>query len=279
MNRYLFSLRVTVKDGERALLMRNGRFERVLEPGRHTLFDPAPARGRAAQGRARRVPGRPFRRAQDGAAGARGRAVRGGRTKADEVAIVSLDGRPLHLMGPWQTRVFWKVATRVDVERIDVAGDPKVDPRHLAMVARERNLLVAEHVVENHEAGLLYVEGRLTERLAPGRHAFWTVGRRIEVKRFDLRPQAVEITAQEMLTKDRIALRVTLTAFRRIVDPERAVEHGAGRGCVAVPAGAVRDPRGGGLAHARRGALGQERARRGASRLSCASASRRPASR
>ena len=91
------------------------------------------------------------------------------------------------------------------------------------MVARERNLMVTEHVIENHEAGLLYVEGRLVERLAPGRHAFWTVGRRIEVKRFDLRPQAVEITAQEMLTKDRIALRVTLTAFRRIVDPERAV--------------------------------------------------------
>ena len=62
-------------------------------------------------------------------------------TKADEVAIVSLDGRPMHLMGPWQTRVFWKVATRVDVERIDVASDPKVAPRHLAMVARERNTL------------------------------------------------------------------------------------------------------------------------------------------
>ena len=41
--------------------------------------------------------------------------------------------------------------------------------------------------------------------------------------RLDLRPQALEITAQEMLTKDRIALRVTLTAFRRIVDPERTV--------------------------------------------------------
>jgi len=46
---------------------------------------------------------------------------------------------------------------------------------------------------------------------------------KIEVKRLDLRPQAVEITAQEMLTRDRIALRVTLTAFRRIVDPERVV--------------------------------------------------------
>ena len=82
---------------------------------------------------------------------------------------------------------------------------------------------VAETVVENHEAGLLHVEGRLVERLAPGRHAYWTVGRKVEVKRLDLRPQAVEITAQEMLTKDRISLRVTLTALRRIVDPERAV--------------------------------------------------------
>jgi len=31
---------LTVKDGERALLTRNGRLERVLEPGRHRLFDP-----------------------------------------------------------------------------------------------------------------------------------------------------------------------------------------------------------------------------------------------
>ena len=224
MNRYLFSLRVTVKDGERALLTRNGRFERVLEPGRHTLFDPAHQLAVELHNVVRaEFPADRFavlKTAQPELAAELFEEVA---TKALEVAIVSIDGRPLHLMGPWQTRVFWKVATKVDVERIDVASDPKVDARHLAMVARERNLLVTEHVVENHEAGLLYVEGRLTERLAAGRHAFWTVGRRIEVKRFDLRPQAVEITAQEMLTKDRIALRVTLTAFRRIVDPERAV--------------------------------------------------------
>ena len=34
------ALRVTVKDGERAFLTRNGRLERVLAPGRHRLFDP-----------------------------------------------------------------------------------------------------------------------------------------------------------------------------------------------------------------------------------------------
>ena len=217
-------LRVVVKDGERALLLRDGRCVRALEPGLHRLFDPLGALKAEcfnvvrAEFPAERYAVLKAERPEIAAA-----LFEAVETRADELAIVSLDGRPTHLMAPWQVRVYWKVATAVTVERIDVTSDPKVAPRHLAMVARERNIHVAEHVVENHEAGLLYVEGRFAERLAPGRHAFWTVGRKIEVKRLDLRPQAVEITAQEMLTKDRIALRVTLTAFRRIVDPERAV--------------------------------------------------------
>ena len=40
MIRHGLMLNVTVKDGERALVKRDGRLERVLEPGRHRLFDP-----------------------------------------------------------------------------------------------------------------------------------------------------------------------------------------------------------------------------------------------
>ena len=50
-------------------------------------------------------------------------------TKANEVAMVSLDGRPMYHDRPWQARAYWKVATRVAVERIDVASDPKVSAR------------------------------------------------------------------------------------------------------------------------------------------------------
>jgi len=221
---HLLTLNVTVKDGERALLTRNGQLVRVLAPGKHRLFDPL-----------HELKAEVFDVVRSEFSAERYAVLKAARpdlaaelfeaveTGADEVAIVSLDGRPVHLLTPWQTRVYWKVATRIDVERVDVSGDPKVSARHLAKIERNRSAVTSETVVENHEAGLLYVEGRLVERLAPGRHAFWTVGRKIEVKRLDLRPQAVEITAQEMLTKDRIALRVTLTAFRRIVDPERTV--------------------------------------------------------
>ena len=41
---------------------------------------------------------------------------------ANEVAIVSFDGEPKHLVPPNTTRAFWKTITKVDVERID-AGD------------------------------------------------------------------------------------------------------------------------------------------------------------
>ena len=59
-----------------------------------------------------RNPSRALRSAEGGAAGSRRRAVQGGGDRRNEVAIVSLDGRPVHLMTPWQMRVYWKVATR-----------------------------------------------------------------------------------------------------------------------------------------------------------------------
>jgi len=223
VNWRLLMLRVTVNDGERGLLVRDGSLVRVLEPGRHTLFDPSRALAVEICKIVRAE--LPFDRyavikaERPDLAADLFEVVE---TGANEIAVVSLDGRPVHLLGPWQAGVFWKVATAVTVERIDTATDPRVAPRHLTLLDLARARYMTETVVENHEAGLLYLEGRLTERLSPGRHAYWTVNRKVEVKRVDLRPQAVEITAQEMLTKDRIALRVTLTAFRRIVDPERA---------------------------------------------------------
>src|ERR1044071_6636018 len=166
MNWHFLMTHVTVKDGERALLTRSGRLERVLGPGRHRLFDPR----NELTAEVFKVVRAEFpverylvlKAARPDLAAELFEVVE---TKADEVAIVNLDGRPMQLMTPWQARVYWKVATSVDVERIDVTNDPRVTARHLAMIERNRPPLVTEAVVENHEAGLLYVAGRVLERL------------------------------------------------------------------------------------------------------------------
>ncbi|MCL2716357.1 MAG: slipin family protein [Alphaproteobacteria bacterium] len=222
MVRHLWALTLTVKDGQRALLTRDGMLTRVLEPGHYRMFDP----GRKLAAETFDVVATEFpseryaviKAARPDLAAELFEAVE---TGAEEIAVISLNGRPAHVLLPWQLRVFWKLATKVAVERIDISSQPRIAPRHLTMIDRKASTVMSESVVENHEVGLLHVDGRFVERLAPGRHAFWTVGRRIEVKRVDLRPQPVEITAQEMLTKDRIALRVTLTALRRVTDPEQ----------------------------------------------------------
>lgn len=219
----LFRFKVVVRDDERAFLMRDGRFERVLGPGRFLALDLGRrltaevvkiARAEIAADRALL-----FAMAHPAVAAEHFEIVQ---TGPGEVAIVSLDGEPKHVVLPNTTRAFWKTITRVDVERIDAAGDVRVAKRHLDKLDPARSAIVVPAQVEAHEAGLLFVDGRLVERLAAGRHAFWAVGRTVKVQKVDLRPAPLEVTAQEILTKDRVGNRVTLTAFLRVVDPEKA---------------------------------------------------------
>ncbi len=215
---------VIVKEDERALLSRDGRLLRLLEPGRFKAFDPGwrltaevikVSRAEIAVERARLI-----ERTDPALATANLEIVQAGAT---EVAIVSFDGEPKHLVLPNTARAFWKTLTRVDVERIDTAADMRVAKAHLDRMDLARNPVVTHAIVGAHEAGLLIVDGRLAERLGPGRHAFWQVGRTVAITKIDLRPTPLEVTAQEILTKDRVGIRVTLTAFTRVVDPEKAV--------------------------------------------------------
>jgi hypothetical protein len=137
---------------------------------------------------------------------------------ANEVALVFFDDDPKHLVLPNTTRVFWKTLTKVDVEKIDTATDMRISKAHMDKIDLSRTSIAVTAVVEPHEAALLIVDGALKEQLGPGRYGFWQVGRAVRLQKVDLRPQPLEVTAQEILTKDRVSIRVTLTAFYRVTD-------------------------------------------------------------
>ncbi len=216
--------RVTVKDDERAFLMRGGRFVRLLGPGRHVFFDVTGQytadvvkvlRSEIPADRALM-----FTKLSPDLADENFEVVQAG---ANEVGIVSFDGEPKHLVLPNTTRAFWKAVTDVGVDKIDTSADLRVAKRHLDKIDVARASVVVQEVVEPHEAGLLIVDGEMVERLKPGRHAFWSVARTVKIIKLDLRPTPLEVTAQEIMTKDRVGIRVTLTAFTKIVDPEKVV--------------------------------------------------------
>ena len=224
MRRSWFWLEAVVADDERALLTRNGRFERILAPGRHRYFDPG--REYAIEVVKAHRSEFPYDRALLIAA-THPEVAREyfeiQRADTHVAVIVYFDGVAKGILPPMSTRAYWKTTTRVEFTLVDTRATLRVEPRILDQIDVPRSTLVSDHEIGAHEIGLLFVDGELTERLPPGRHAFWKATRKIAVQKFDLRPQPVEVTAQELLTKDRIGLRVTLTAFYRIVDPEKAM--------------------------------------------------------
>ena len=102
MLRQFLMLRLRARERERAFQMRDGRFERVFGPGRHRLFDPmrgpsvelhnAARAEHPAERSAARKAARPDLAAE---------MFEPVETKADEVAIASLTGRPSFLVAPY----------------------------------------------------------------------------------------------------------------------------------------------------------------------------------
>jgi len=78
--------------------------------------------------------------------------------------------------------------------------------------------------VPDEGTGVLRVDGRVERLLPPGAHAFWTFGRQVAVESVDLRLQALEVTGQEILTRDKVALRLNLSATWRYTDVLKAVQ-------------------------------------------------------
>jgi hypothetical protein len=223
MARRGFWFEVVIKDDERGLLMRNGRFEELLPPGKRTIFDfwREMTVEVVKVMRAELTPEKALlmQKTHPSLAAEHLAIVQAGPT---DVALVSFDGDPKHLVLPNTTRAFWKTLTSVDVEMIDTS-EMRIAKRHVDKIDLTRTSIAVSAVVEPHEAALLIVDGALQgEPLGPGRYAFWQVGRIVRVQKVDLRPQPLEVTAQEILTKDRIAIRVTLTAFYRVIDPVMA---------------------------------------------------------
>jgi regulator of protease activity HflC (stomatin/prohibitin superfamily) len=76
--------------------------------------------------------------------------------------------------------------------------------------------------VPEHSAGVLWIDGKIDRLLPAGSHAFWKFNRNVSVDLVDLRLQAVEVTGQDILTRDKVGLRLNLSATFRYTDVLRA---------------------------------------------------------
>jgi regulator of protease activity HflC (stomatin/prohibitin superfamily) len=213
--------KVVIGDGERGLMYRNRRFVRVLAPGVYRLVD---AFGRVEV----RVLDLP--RAEFEGKDADALIERLGSSLADtfvladigvnEVGLVSKNGKLEDVLAPGARKLYGRSALAVEIERVGLTSDLEVP---VAVAKRLRQLgtlarfaLAVDVAVE--ATGLVFVDGKLVRTLASGAYAFWSFGKNVSAVIVDLRVQGVEVSGQEMLTRDKVSLRVNLAASYRVVD-------------------------------------------------------------
>ena len=220
-----------VADHQSGLLKKDGRVVEVLEPGRHVIWD---VRGCYAleyiDARNPVITGDWAEALVKRGSAIAEKYIVVAEPGEGEVALVSFDGQPKLLLRPGQVQYFWTALKAVDVKLMNVRDTAQLTKDEL--VAFEKLTILGSTsvspkpivtlLVEATEVGLVYIDGELAETLAPGRYGFWQVGRTVRVEKADKRPQALEVTAQEILTKDRVSIRLTLTAFVQVVDAQKA---------------------------------------------------------
>lgn len=143
-----------------------------------------------------------------------------------ERALVGRRGKPALWLQPGQHLV-WTVDR---VPRGPAAGRPAVtieviDTSAIAVapLRDEVRALVPDrdYVEVTAAAGtvaLRYVDGVLEDVLGPGRHAAWTTTRKVQLAVIDLRERLLHVVGQEVLTRDRVSIRLNLSAAIKVVD-------------------------------------------------------------
>ena len=143
--------------------------------------------------------------------------------KDHERALVWIDGRFSQVLGPG-LYAYWLGQKEVQVEVID-ARQVRFEHKDLAVIARSSSAKVLLDVceVERDRVGVLFIGGRYIDTLAPGQYAFWKGPADARVVEIDLRETTTDVSGQEIMTADKVTLRVNASVTYHIADARKAV--------------------------------------------------------
>lgn len=121
--------------------------------------------------------------------------------------------------------IFWKdkmnnfTFKKIDLSKIEISN--KIDKNTL--LKPEIRDYIRVFVVESYEKAILFIDGKKDRILESGVYYFWKNATGIIVEKIDLRRIQLEISGQEMLTKDKTALRINFYAQYKVTDVNKAL--------------------------------------------------------
>lgn len=218
----LFLKRYKIRSYEMGLLFRDGEFRGLIETGARWFFDPL---GKirvdvVSQREPWLVHDKLDLVVKSGVLKDRAVVLD---LKDHERALVWIENRFSHLL-PAGLYAYWTGQKTVRVEVVD-ARNVRFEHNELKVIARSP---MAQRVfdvctVQRDHVGVLFIDGRYIDTLASGLYAFWKGQSDAKVIEIDLRETMVDVGGQEIMTADKVTLRLNAVVTYKIVDARKAV--------------------------------------------------------
>ncbi len=138
-------------------------------------------------------------------------------------ALVWIEGRFARILGPG-LYAYWEGAKKVKVEIVD-ARKVRFEHEDLKSIVKvgEATRWLDICKVERDCVGVLFVDGRYVDLLDPGLYAFWRDVADSRVVELDTREAQVDVSGQEIMTLDKVTLRMNALVTYVVKDARRAV--------------------------------------------------------
>ncbi|HDW8580093.1 TPA: slipin family protein [Escherichia coli] len=141
-----------------------------------------------------------------------------------EAGALYMDGILLEILPPSTRRLYWRVEddltlVRMSTQQVQVQTEVMnavLQPRRKGVV-KGRDAILTVQVPAWH-VGVLKIDGETQALLPPGLTAHWKINHLVEAEVVDTRLQVLEVSGQEILTKDKVNLRINLAANWRYSD-------------------------------------------------------------
>lgn len=215
-----------IRSFEKGLLFKDREFKGILEKGRYWFFDPL--------GKIRvdvvsqRVPWLEHTECNT--------LVKSGKLGTDATvidandvqrALVWIDGRFDRILGTG-TYVAWNREKTVRVEMVD-ANEELFTHRDFNVIIKSAG--AGDHLnlfeVEDGHKGVLFKNGQRVATLEPGQYAGWKNTGKIKVYQRDIREKMLDVAGQEIMTSDKVTLRLNAVVAYRVADVVKAHETAA----------------------------------------------------
>ncbi len=140
-------------------------------------------------------------------------------------ALVWVDGRFSHVLPPG-LYAYWTTFREVAVEVIDARAEKvRFEHKDFQVIVRSAlaDRVLDTFAVEQGHVGVLFEDGNYIETLPPGKYAFWKNIAKVALVPVDLRETMLDIGGQEIMTADKVTLRLNAVVTYRVADAHKAL--------------------------------------------------------